>query len=158
MLFSTPLYLRKIFNSLQVIYEMNYRSVILGQSETLLLVQGLNNVKDLVELTIESAYDKLDVAITFKELLDYDILSKIIDKSKQCSVRLLIDSSIQDLVKDLPPRIDVKVKNNMFGSGFISSCVTLVMKYRDNFVALHSNNKYILDIAMTYFNHLWRTT
>jgi hypothetical protein len=43
----------------------------------------------------------------------------------------------------------------MFGGGALGNSALLVVRHGEGLLGIHSNERYLLDIAKTYFNYLW---
>jgi len=104
-------------------------------------------------------YGNVDIATPYVELLDHRILSVIENISRSNEVRLLITQDLIDHVKDLPPRIHIRMRDKLFGGGSIGTDgVVLVIKHGTDYISLYSRQDYIIDIAKTYFNYLWNSS
>ncbi|WP_243666850.1 hypothetical protein [Vulcanisaeta sp. JCM 16159] len=78
------------------------------------------------------------------------------DISRNNETRLLVSRDIIHHIKDLPPRIHIRVRDKLFGGGFIGiGGVVLIIKHGIDYISLYSRQDYIIDIAKTYFNNLW---
>ncbi len=145
---------KPLIDSLQLMYESTYKGKVTAQSESLYVVRGLDSTKELIMKSM--GYRNLDVATPYIELLDYRILSMVEEVSRNNEVRLLVSQDIINYVKDLPPRIHIRVRDKLFGGGFVGvGGVVLVIKHGTDYISLYSRQDYIVDIAKTYFNYLW---
>ncbi|WP_243680608.1 hypothetical protein [Vulcanisaeta souniana] len=101
-------------------------------------------------------YGNLDIATPYTELLDHRVLSMVEEISRNNETRLLVSQDLVDYVKDLPPRIHIRVRDKLFGGGFVGiGGIVLVIKHSTDYISLYSRQDYIIDIAKTYFNYLW---
>jgi len=92
------------------------------------------------------------VAISFKELMDQELIQLIKAKSYVAEVKLIAQRDIR--VEE--GGIEQRHLDNMFGSGIVtSSSVLLIIKSNDRLTGIISNHRYLVDIAMVYFDHLW---
>lgn len=146
--------IRPLIDSLQLMYESAYRGKVAAQSELLYVVRGLDSTKELIMKSM--GYGNLDAATPYLELLDHRVLSMIEDISRSSDVRLLVSRDLVSHVRDLPPRIHIRVRDKLFGGGFIGvGGVVLIIKHGSDYISLYSRQDYIIDIAKTYFNNLW---
>ncbi|WP_054854222.1 helix-turn-helix domain-containing protein [Vulcanisaeta distributa] len=146
--------IKPLIDSLQLMYESTYKGRVTAQSELLYVVRGLDSTKELIMKSM--GYGNLDVATPYIELLDHRVLSMIEDISRNNETRLLVSRDITYHVKDLPPRIHIRVRDKLFGGGFIGiGGVVLIIKHGMDYISLYSRQDYIIDIAKTYFNNLW---
>ena len=145
---------KPLIDSLQLMYESAYKGRVTAQSELLYVVRGLDSTKELIMKSM--SYGNLDIATPYMELLDHRILSMIEEVSRNNEVRLLVSQDLINHVKDLPPRIHIRVRDKLFGGGFVGvGGVVLVIKHGTDYISLYSRQDYIVDIAKTYFNYLW---
>jgi hypothetical protein len=77
------------------------------------------------------------------------------EESKRLSVKILTTERLRARF-DLPPRVDVRIVQEMFGGGAIGTAVTIFVKYGGEVTGLYSNDKFLSEVARTYFDHLWR--
>lgn len=92
------------------------------------------------------------VAISFKELMDQELIQLIKAKSYVAEVKLIAQRDIR--VEE--GGIEQRHLDNMFGSGIVtSSSVLLIIKSNDRLTGIISNHRYLVDIAVVYFDHLW---
>ena len=146
--------IRPLIDSLQLMYESAYRGRVAAQSELLYVVRGLDSTKELIMKSM--GYGNLDVATPYSELLDHRVLSMIEDISRNSEVRLLVTRDLVKYIGDLPPRIHIRVRDKLFGGGFIGvGGVVLIIRHGTDYISLYSRQDYIIDIAKTYFNNLW---
>ncbi len=149
--------IKPLIDSLQLMYESAYRGKVTAQSEVLYVVRGLDSTKELVVKSM--GYGNMDIAAPYIELLDHKILSLIEEISRGNDVRLLVSQDIANHVKDLPPRIHIRIRDRLFGGGFIGiGGVVLIIKHGTDYISLYSRQDYIIDIAKTYFNYLWSSS
>jgi sugar-specific transcriptional regulator TrmB len=148
--------IRPLIDSLQLMYESAYRGKVAAQSEVLYVVRGLASTKEFIIQSM--GYGNVDIATPYVELLDHRILSVIENLSRSNEVRLLITQDLIDHVKDLPPRIHIRMRDKLFGGGSIGTGVVLVIKHGTDYISLYSRQDYIIDIAKTYFNYLWNSS
>jgi sugar-specific transcriptional regulator TrmB len=149
--------IRPLIDSLQLMYESAYRGKVAAQSEVLYVVRGLDSTKEFIIKSM--GYGNVDIATPYVELLDHRILSVIENLSRSNEVRLLITQDLIDHVKDLPPRIHIRMRDKLFGGGSIGTDgVVLVIKHGTDYISLYSRQDYIIDIAKTYFNYLWNSS
>lgn len=147
--------IRPLIDSLQLMYEATHVGKMSAHGEVMYVARGLDNARELM-LRVATE-DNLDVAMPYRDALDYRMLSRIEDVSLNHEVRLLISSDMVDIAKELPPRISVRIKGKMFGGGVIGGGgVVLVLKHGEEYLSLYSRQDYIVDVARIYFNHLWR--
>ncbi|ADY00608.1 transcriptional regulator, TrmB [Vulcanisaeta moutnovskia 768-28] len=148
---------KPLIDSLQLIYESVYKGKVTAQSELLYVVRGLDSTKELIMKSM--GYGSLDIATPYIELLDHRILSMVEEVSRNNEVRLLVSQEIIDYIKDLPPRIHIRIRDKLFGGGFVGiGGVVLVIKHGMDYISLYSRQDYITDIAKTYFNYLWNSS
>ncbi|MFB6470738.1 MAG: TrmB family transcriptional regulator [Vulcanisaeta sp. AZ3] len=146
--------IRPLIDSLQLMYESAYRGKVTAQSEVLYVVRGLESTKELMVKSM--GYGNIDLATPYAELLDYRVLSILEEVSRNNEVRLLITQDLMPNISNLPPRIHVRIKDELFGGGLIGvDGVVLVIRQSNNYISLYSRQDYIIDIAKTYFNYLW---
>ncbi len=146
---------RPIVEALQVMYNTVNRNSLGVASDTLVTTRGIQGAKNLARIIIFGNSPEVNVAIPYVDLLDDDVKSMIIEASESTEFKLLVTSDLADLVNDMPPRVTVRVRDRMFGAGFIGSGVLLTVKYGGDYVSLYSTQDYIKDIAKTYFDKLW---
>ena len=147
---------RPMINTLQMIYEASNQRSIKARSETLFTVKGLQNTKNLARVVMLGNVKEVSVAIPYNQLLDNEFASMIIEAADKSEVKLLITRDLIDYVKGLPPRISLRVRDMMFGAGFIGDGVLLTIQYGADYLSLYSTQEYIIEIAKTYFETLWR--
>ncbi|BDR91242.1 TrmB family transcriptional regulator [Vulcanisaeta souniana] len=146
--------IKPLIDSLQLMYESAYRGRVTAQSELLYVVRGLDSTKELIMKSM--GYGNLDIATPYTELLDHRVLSMVEEISRNNETRLLVSQDLVDYVKDLPPRIHIRVRDKLFGGGFVGiGGIVLVIKHSTDYISLYSRQDYIIDIAKTYFNYLW---
>jgi sugar-specific transcriptional regulator TrmB len=149
--------LKPLIDSLQLMYESTYRGRMAAQSEVLYVVRGLDSTKEFMIKSM--GYGNIDLATPYIELLDHRIISTLEEVSRNNEVRLLITQDLAEHVKDLPPRIHIRVRDKLFGGGLIGiGGVVLVIRHGTNYISLYSRQDYIIDIAKTYFNYLWSSS
>lgn len=149
--------IKPLIDSLQLMYESAYRGGrVTAQSELLYVVRGgLDSTKELIMKSM-GGYGNLDIATPYTELLDHRVLSMVEEISRNNETRLLVSQDLVDYVKDLPPRIHIRVRDKLFGGGFVGiGGIVLVIKHSTDYISLYSRQDYIIDIAKTYFNYLW---
>ncbi|GGP20384.1 hypothetical protein GCM10007981_08240 [Thermocladium modestius] len=145
---------RPLIDSLQLIYESNNPSRVMAQSDVFFIVKGLESTKQLMWKALNAP--SIDIAIPYADLLDNEAIAMIDSVSRDSEVRLLVTEDLIDRAKRLPPRIVSRTRKNMFGAGIIGDGVVLAVRYDNSYLTLYSIQDYLLDIAKTYFNSLWK--
>ncbi len=142
--------IKPFFDSLQLIYESNVQIT----STFLTLVKGVEKINQLVEEVIKSADGEVYMAIPFRELLTYRLLATVVEESRRVEIKMIVKENLLPL--ELPPRVEVKTIGEMFGGGAIGSAAVIFVKYGGEISGIHSNDRYLIEIARTYFIHLWQ--
>ncbi|WP_069806791.1 TrmB family transcriptional regulator [Vulcanisaeta thermophila] len=146
--------IKPLIDSLQLMYESTYGGRVSAQSEVMYVVKGLDSARELMIRSMGNG--NVDLAMPYREFLDYKILSILVEVSRDNEVRLLVPQELAGDVKDLPPRIHIRIRDKLFGGGSIGNGgVVLIIKHVNDFISLYSRQDYIIDIAKTYFNYLW---
>ncbi|MEZ0318625.1 MAG: helix-turn-helix domain-containing protein [Pyrobaculum sp.] len=141
------------FDSLQLVYESRYSEAL---PTFLTLIKGTDRVAELIQEVVETADSEAYLAIPFEELVTYKLLAALVEESKRITIRVLTTQSLRQKL-GLPPRVEVRsVSAEMFGGGAIGGAVLIYVKYGGELSGIYSNERYIADIARTYFNHLWQ--
>ena len=52
--------------------------------------------------------------------------------------------------------MEIKTVNEMFGGGAIGNSVLIFVKYGGEISGVYSNERFILEIAITYFYNVWQ--
>jgi Predicted transcriptional regulators len=144
--------LKPLFDSLQLAYES--RHVVVAPT-FLTLVRGVERIAELIQEVIATAEDEVYLAIPFEELVNYRILAVISEESKRLSVKILTTTRLTHKF-DLPPRVEVKTVQEMFGGGAIGTAVVIYVKYGGEITGVYSNDKFLIEVARTYFEHMWK--
>ncbi|ABW01002.1 TrmB family transcriptional regulator [Caldivirga maquilingensis] len=147
---------KPMINTLQMIYEASNQRTIKARSEMLFTVKGLQNTKNLARVIMLGNVKEVSVAIPYSQLLDDEVASMIIEATEKSEVKLLVTRDLVDYAKTLPPRVSLRVRDMMFGAGFIGDGVLLTIQYGADYLSLYSTQEYIIEIAKTYFETLWR--
>jgi len=147
---------KPMINTLQMVYEASNQRVVKASSETLFTVKGLQSTKNLVRIVIMGGARDISIAIPYEQLLDEEVLSMMTEASGAAEVKLLVTRGLIDHAKALPPRVNLRVRDSMFGAGFIGNGVLLAIQYGADYLSLYSTQEYIIEIARTYFETLWR--
>ncbi len=148
--------LRGIMDGLQTIYESRYLERHQRSESTFLnIIRGREQIASFAIGVLESAAEKAYVALPYMELLDYRLVDTILAVSRQADVYLMVTAPLREALGDVPPRISVKVRDEMFGGGFITDVVLLVVKHAGELLGVYTNDRYLVDIAKTYYAHLW---
>ncbi|BCS91917.1 TrmB family transcriptional regulator [Metallosphaera javensis (ex Sakai et al. 2022)] len=119
---------------------------------TVVVVPPANLKRTLVDVLNEPSKQYL-IAISSQELMDDEVYQIINGKSFTSEVRVIVQKGIR-----IPEKVSIQLRvlDNMFGSGIVtSSSVLLVIKSHNNLSGIISNHRYLVDIAQVYFNHLW---
>ncbi|MEM1597095.1 MAG: helix-turn-helix domain-containing protein [Pyrobaculum sp.] len=140
------------FDSLQLVYESRYSE---AMPTFLTLIKGTDRVAELIQEVVETADAEAYLAIPFEELVTYRLLAAIVEESRRITIRVLTTQSLRPRL-NLPPRVEVRSVSEMFGGGAIGGAVLIYVKYGGELSGIYSNERYIADIARTYFNHLWQ--
>lgn len=142
--------LKEQMDLLQTLYESKH-----GRASTtfIALIRG-EKVLNLIEEIIRSGETAVYVALPYAELITPSIISAIEEESKRIEVKLLTAKKIARYI-DLPPRVEIRALDDMFGGGALGNSALLVVKHGEGLLGIHSNERYLLDIAKTYFNYLW---
>lgn len=143
--------LKPYFDSLQLAYESKYSE---ARPTFLTLVRGVERVGDLIMEVLAGAEEETYLALPFQELLSYRLLAAVVEESKRVNIKLLTTVELRKTL-NLPPRVEVRTTTEMFGGGAIGSAVVIFVKHRGEITGVYSNERYIIDIARTYFNHIW---
>jgi sugar-specific transcriptional regulator TrmB len=144
--------LKPLFDSLQMVYESRYAAV---APTFLTLLRGAERVAELIQEVVATAEGEVYLAIPFEELVDYRLLAVLSEESKRLSIKILTTERLGARF-DLPPRVDVRIVQEMFGGGAIGTAVVIFVKYGGEITGLYSNDKFLIEVARTYFDHLWR--
>lgn len=147
---------KPVINTLQMIYEASNQRTIKARSETLFTIKGLQNAKNLARVIMMGNAKEVSIAIPYGQLLDDEITSMIIEAAGKSEVKLLVTKDLVNNAKTLPPRVSLRVRDMMFGAGFIGDGVLLTIQYGADYLSLYSTQEYIIEIAKTYFETLWR--
>lgn len=142
--------LKEQLDLLQTLYESRHGR---ASATFIALIRG-EKVFGLIEEVIRSSESAVYVALPYAELVAPGIISAIEEESRRIEVRLLVAERIAKYI-DLPPRVEVRALDDMFGGGALGNSALLVVKHGEGLLGIHSNEKYLLDIAKTYFNYLW---
>ncbi|KUO92349.1 MAG: helix-turn-helix domain-containing protein [Thermocladium sp.] len=145
---------RPIIDSLQLLYESNNPSKVMAQSDIFFIVKGLESTKQLMRKALNAS--SIDIAIPYVDLLDNEAIADIDAVSRNSEVRLLVTDNLIEVARRLPPRVVARTRSGMFGAGIIGDGVVLAVKYDNTYLTLYSIQDYLLDIAKTYFNSLWK--
>jgi len=143
--------LKPLFDTLQMTYESNYAVL---TPTFLTIIRGGERIIDLTEEVIVSSHGEVYLALPFPELVSYRLLAVVIEESKRIPIRILTTENLASKF-ELPPRIQVKTVGEMFGGGAIGDAVLIYVKYGGELSGVYSNERFLIDIAKTYFNHLW---
>ncbi len=133
-----------------------------SSSREIYVIFGLNNVISMVTLSLLKAKKQILMAISnipyehFRELIS--ILRELKGK---CDIRLLVSQNydIKRFREDINDvGIELKVKDEMFGSGLIVDEKETVIVVKDScgeYVGIVAKHKHLVDIARTYYEFLW---
>jgi len=150
--------LRKEAEFLQEIYEYSHSG--LAQREFITIIRGEKSIVNrAISIVSASAGTKIRVAVPFSKLLNFRFKNTLIGESAEKPVLVLAVEELKPLLKDLPARIEIKYLDHMFGGGVISDReVLLIVEHRGEILAAYSNFEYIVEIAKTYFDYLWKSS
>ena len=119
---------------------------------TVAILSGSSLMDALVALIVRDTRE-VKLAIAHRELTDERIVDALSEASKRVVVKALIKDGLE---LDFPPRVEVKKKKDLFGSGVITSdSVLLIVKSGNILNGIASNHEYFVNIANVYFDHLW---
>lgn len=147
--------LKTSLDLLQAQYEASHKLVAEDRERALVsILKGFESVKNDAVKTVVSSSSCVDIAMPYEDFLrEASLLSSIIEESKSKRVRLLIPPDLK--LDPIPPRVEVRRKEGMFGGGVLGDGVLLVVRYRGDYFGVRFNEPYLIDIARTYFNKLW---
>jgi len=150
--------LRKEAEFLQEIYEYSHSG--LAQREFITIIRGEKSIVNrAISIVSTATGTKIRVAVPFSRLFDLKLKDTLIRESAEKPILVLAVKELKPLLEDLPARIEVKYLDHMFGGGIISDReVLLVVEHRGEILAAYSNFEYIVEIAKTYFDYLWRSS
>lgn len=140
-----------IFDGLQAIYEARHPD---ATPTFLTLLRGAERVREMVKEVLTSAEGEAYLALPFRELATYDLLAVLETESRRIPIKVLITEGLSGILQ-LPPRVEVRALAEMFGGGVIGSAAVLYVRYGDDVAGIYSNERYLIEIARTYFRHLW---
>lgn len=119
---------------------------------TVAILSGSSLIDALIALIVRDSRE-IKMSIAHKELTDDRVLSALTEASKRVAVKALVKEGLE---VDLPPRVEVKKKEDLFGSGVITdNSVLLIVKSGSILNGIASNHEYFVNIANVYFDHLW---
>ncbi|MCX8135829.1 TrmB family transcriptional regulator [Pyrobaculum aerophilum] len=144
--------LKPIFDSLQLVYESKHP---VASPTFLTLIRGAGRVADLISDIIAATDNEAYLAVPFPELITYRLLATIAEESKRIVIKVLTTDQLRNKF-DLPPRVEIKTVNEMFGGGAIGNSVLIFVKYGGEISGVYSNERFILEIAKTYFYNVWQ--
>lgn len=142
--------IKPFFDSLQLIYESKQVT-----PTFLTLIKGREKIVELIEEVIKSTETEVYVALPFIELLTHRLLTAIVEESRRVAIKMLINDQLRPHL-DLPPRIEVRTTQEMFGGGVIGNAVVIFVRHGGELSGIYSNERHLIEIARTYFNHLWQ--
>ena len=92
------------------------------------------------------------LAISFDELLNDEILKLVEANTYKSDVKLILAKP-----KEIPPVINYRINESMFGSGVITnrSIMLIIRSSGSTLFGLYSNHVYFIEIGKVYFNYLW---
>ncbi|BCU70704.1 TrmB family transcriptional regulator [Stygiolobus caldivivus] len=92
------------------------------------------------------------LAISFEELLNDEILKLLEANAYKSDVKLILTRP-----REIPPVINFKVNESMFGSGVVTNrSIMLIIKSSEGVLfGLYSTHVYFVEIGKVYFNYLW---
>lgn len=135
---------------LQTLYEARYGS---ASTTFIALIRG-DKVLELMEDVVRSSNGVVYVALSFPELASSSVIEAIREESKRLEIKVLATKRLAGYI-ELPPRVELRTLEDMFGGGALGDSAILVVRYSNGLLGIHGNEKYLLDIAKTYFNYLW---
>jgi len=144
--------LKPLFDGLQMAYESRYAAV---APTFLTLIRGAERVAELIQEVVTTAEDEVYLAIPFEELVNYRLLAVISEESKRLAVKILTTERLRRRF-ELPPRVEVRTAQEMFGGGAIGTAVTIYVRYGGDITGIYTNDKFLIEVARTYFDHMWR--
>lgn len=147
--------IKGIVNTLQVIYETTTTRTSRARSETLVIIRGLKSTVDMAKEVLMRGVRGVDAAIPYEQLLG-EMIPALVDASSRVDVRLLVTKRLVPMVINMPPRMVIRARDSMFGAGFIGDSVLLTVQYSGDYISIYSTQEYLIEIARTYFNTLWR--
>ncbi|MEJ2780550.1 helix-turn-helix domain-containing protein [Stygiolobus sp. CP850M] len=92
------------------------------------------------------------LAISFDELLTEEVIKLLEANAYKSDVKLILIKP-----REIPPIINFKITESMFGSGIITNrSIMLIVKSSENILyGLYSTHVYFIEIGKVYFNYLW---
>ncbi|CCC81412.1 TrmB family transcriptional regulator [Thermoproteus tenax] len=141
---------KEFMDVLQTLYEAKHGA---ASTTFIALIRG-DKIFELVQEIIRSSEVAVYLAVPYPELASPGIVETIVEESKRIEIKVLATKRIAQFM-DLPPRVEVRALDDMFGGGVLGNSALLVVKHRDGLLGVHSNEKYLLEVAKTYFNYLW---
>ncbi|AFA38347.1 putative transcriptional regulator [Pyrobaculum oguniense TE7] len=144
--------LKPFFDSLQIVYESRYAA---ATSTFLTLIRGAERVSDLINEVLSEAETEAYLALPFEELISYRLFATIVEESKRISIKVLTTVRLRAKF-DLPPRVEVRAVPEMFGGGAIGGSVLIFVKHSGEISGVYSNERFIAEIAKTYFYNVWQ--
>jgi len=143
--------LKPYIDGLQMVYERRHAVA----STFLTLVRGTERIAELIHEIITTADSEVYLALSFPELVTYRLVSAIEEESKRVSIKVLTTARLRPMLS-LPPRVEVRTTAELFGGGAIGDAVVIYVKHLDELSGVYSNERYIIEVAKTYFNHVWQ--
>ncbi len=146
-----------LINELQPIYDRIY----VQERPEVLILRGIAAVIKRIEDSIERARTEIELAIPLKL---HPVIEKLIDKvlsasSRGVNVKLLIDYAAEELCELIGDKIEVRLREKMFGGGAIideREAIIMLELNGGNIIAIWSNHGQLVMLAKIYFNYLWR--
>ncbi len=125
------------------------------------LVRGRKGVLDASSEVLLEVKNEAKIALPHvsPELIKDSIFTqRLIKHLREASIKVLVEPSLYQLVKEQLPRADVKQRQAMFGGGAISDSgkvIIILPMYSEELVGIVSNHPYVAAIAEKYFEFLW---
>ncbi|MCU7786569.1 winged helix-turn-helix transcriptional regulator [Pyrobaculum sp. 3827-6] len=144
--------LKPLFDSLQLIYESKHAT---AAPTFLTLIRGAERIIDLISEILSASDGEAYLAVPFPELVTYRLLATIAEESKRIKIMVLTTEKLKDRFQ-LPPRVEIRALPEMFGGGAIGNSVLIYVKYGGEISGVYSNERFIIEIAKTYFHNVWQ--
>ncbi len=99
----------------------------------------------------------LYIAAPFPIFLEHDLISSVGEVSKRTTTKVLTVKEFYDsLRRALPPRVELRAKDRLFGGGVITEKrIVLVVSQGGEYLAMESSHEYIIDIGKVYFEYVF---
>jgi len=138
--------LEQVATTLQAVYEARYGTV--GSNTFVTVLRGAEVIRRAMAMILGS--DSVYVAIAHNAMTQ--LVEAISEASKRARIRVLLRKGIEI---DLPPRVEVRVREVLFGSGVIGDEALLVVEIGGVLTAMYTGDRFLVDVARTYFEYLF---